>query len=303
MVSPHGKKRGSRNGGVRKVGARLEVRKTYKLFVGGEFVRSESGRFLTTAEGDQVNVCRGSRKDLKAAVIAARNGFNGWAKKTAYNRGQILYRAAEMLERRRAEFLDELLRGTKPTATARSRAANEVAAAIDRLVWYAGWCDKFLGVLGSMNPVSGPFFNFSTAEPTGVIGVLAPNDQPLLGLVSMVAPLLCSGNAVIALVSEPNPLPGLCLGEVFATSDWPKGTVNLLSGLREELLPALADHMAIDGIFAAGLDCAQQKLVQERGAENLKRMRFVPSSEVDQQSPLWIEPFVEVKTIWHPIGV
>jgi len=281
-------------------GERLDVRKTYKLFVNGAFERSESGRTVEVKDRHGhflANACRGSKKDLKAAVRAAREAQAAWAGKSAYNRGQILYRAAEVLESRRGEFQHELeLAGAE-----RKAAHKEVDAAIDRLVWYAGWADKFLPVLGSMNPVSGPYFNFSSVEPTGVVGVVAPERQPLLGLVSLLAPVLCGGNAAVALVLGGALLPGLVLGEVFATSDWPKGTVNLISGLRDELIPALADHLDVHGLFAAGLTAAEEQDVRRRGADNLKRVRVLDAA--DQQSPLLIEPFVEVKTIWHPVGV
>jgi acyl-CoA reductase-like NAD-dependent aldehyde dehydrogenase len=285
---------------------RLDVRKTYKLFVNGAFERSESGRLLEVKDGQGrflANACRGSRKDLKAAVRAAREALPAWAGKSAYNRGQILYRAAEMLESRRTEFEQELVRA----GAGKKAAQKEVAAAVDRLVWYAGWADKYLAVLGSMNPVSGPFFNFSSVEPTGVVGIVAPETLPLLGLVSLLAPVLCGGNVAVAVVvggpagGTRSLLPGLVLGEVFATSDWPKGTVNLISGLRDELLPALADHMDVNGVLAAGLAPAERKDLATRGAENLKRVRVL--DDADQESPLLIEPFVEVKTIWHPVGV
>lgn len=286
-----------------KTKSRLEVKKTYKLFIGGEFPRSESGR--TFRVGD-ANVAQASRKDLRAGVVAARKAQPSWAGKAAYLRSQILYRIAEMLEARRAQFEEEIQLAAGATLTA---AHEEVSTSIDRAVWYAGWADKYQTVLGSMNPVAGPFFNFSVSEPTGAIGILAPREMPLLGLVSMLFPVIASGNAGIALVSETAPQPALSFGEVLATSDLPGGVVNLLSGLRSELLPHFAKHMDIAGIFLSTQDEAEAKLVQSEGAENLKRVRILRAPRgkgwlsEKAQSPLWIEPFVEIKTIWHPIGV
>jgi acyl-CoA reductase-like NAD-dependent aldehyde dehydrogenase len=289
---------------------RLPVLKTWKLFVGGEFIRSESGRsFQPRAPGGGeplANVARGSRKDLRAAVSAARKAFAGWAGRTAYLRSQILYRVAEMLEGRRAQFADEIARSTG----ARRRAAEaEVAGAVDRAVWYAGWADKFQTTLGSMNPVAGPFFNFSVAEPMGVVGVAAPDEMPLCGLVSTLFPVLTSGNAAVVLVSEAAPLPALTFGEVLATSDFPAGVANLLAGPRAELLPQLAKHMDVNGLLVCPRDDAEAKLVQEEGAENVKRVKLLRGVRGEAwlgdaaQSPLLIEPFVEIKTIWHPVGV
>lgn len=298
-----------------KTNARLRVKKTYKLYIGGEFPRSESGRTFRPGESGgksrglddaAPSVAQASRKDLRAAVVAARKAQPGWSGKTAYLRSQILYRVAEMLETRRAQFEEEIHAASGATAAA---AKEEVSAAIDRAVWYAGWADKYQTVLGSMNPVAGPFFNFSVAEPTGVVGVIAPREMPLLGLVSMLFPVIASGNAAVALVSEAAPQPGLTFGEALATSDLPGGVVNLLSGFRAELLPHFAKHMDISGIFLAAQDETETKLAQAEGAENLKRIRVLRAPRGKgwlggkAQSPLWIEPFVEIKTIWHPIGV
>lgn len=294
-----------------KTNLRVGVKKTYKLYIGGEFPRSESGRTYkpavkSVASAETPNVAQASRKDLRAAVVAARKAQQGWVGKTAYLRSQILYRVAEMLEARRATFEEEIRLACGATQAA---AQTEVSAAIDRAVWYAGWADKYQTVLGSMNPVAGPFFNFSVAEPTGVIGVIAPREMPLLGLVSMLFPVIASGNAAIALVSEAAPQPALSFGEVLATSDLPGGVANLLAGFRAELLPQFAKHMDIAGIFLAAQDESEAKLVQSEGAENMKRVRILRSPRgkdwlADKtQSPLWIEPFVEIKTIWHPIGV
>lgn len=294
-------------------GVRVAVQKTYKLYVGGAFIRSESGRSYraraATGELATANVARASRKDLRGAVVAARKAFPGWASRTAYLRSQILYRVAEMLEGRRAQFASEIAATTPKTKGSIREAEREVTASIDRAVWYAGWADKYQTVLGSLNPVAAPYFNFSVAEPLGVVGVVAPDERPLLGLVSALFPVLASGNAAVVLVSEEAPLAALTFGEVLATSDVPAGVVNLLAGERSELLPHLAKHMDVDGILLATGDDAERKLVATEGAENLKRVRTLrPPAGADwddgaAQSPLLIEPFVELKTIWHPIGV
>jgi acyl-CoA reductase-like NAD-dependent aldehyde dehydrogenase len=265
------------------VPARLPVKKTYKLFVGGEFPRSESGRTYR-AEGQ--NVARGSRKDLRDAVRAARAAFPKWAGMTAYNRGQVLYRVAEMMEARRAE-LAELSSGQ-----------TEVERAIDRIVWYAGWADKLAQVIGSANPVAGPYFNFTVPEPTGVVGVLAPEEPPLLGLVSRLAPVLTGGNAVVAVASEAHPLAAIELAEVLATSDVPGGTVNIVTGLRQELAPVLASHMDVNALDITGVDGDAPDL-ERAAAENVKR---VVRGNADGQSPWEIASFLELKTVWHPIG-
>jgi acyl-CoA reductase-like NAD-dependent aldehyde dehydrogenase len=262
---------------------RLPVRKTYKLFVGGAFPRSESGRTYA-AEGQ--NVARASRKDLRDAVRAARSALAGWAGLTAYNRGQVLYRVAEMLEARRAEFA-ELADG-----------AAEVDAAVDRFVWYAGWADKLPQVLGGSNPVAGPYFNFTVPEPTGVVGVLAPDEPALAGLVSRIAPALVGGNAVVALASETHPLAAIELAEVLATSDVPGGAVNILTGYREELAPWLAGHMDVNAIDVTGADGLSAD-VERLAAENVKR---VVRGQADGQSAWQIADFLELKTVWHPIG-
>jgi acyl-CoA reductase-like NAD-dependent aldehyde dehydrogenase len=263
---------------------RLPVKKTYKLYLGGEFPRSESGR---TYEAQGANVARGSRKDLRDAVRAARAAFPKWAGMTAYNRGQVVYRIAEMLEARRAEFAD-LTSGP-----------DEVDRSIDRLVWYAGWADKLPQVLGSSNPVAGPYFNFTVPEPTGVVGILAPEEPALEGLVSRVAPAIVGGNATVVVVSESSPLAAVELGEVLATSDVPGGVVNLLTGHREELAPWLAGHMDVNALDLAGAD-GQADELERLAAENVKR---VVHGKPDRQSPWDIADFLELKTVWHPIGV
>ena len=264
--------------------ARLPVKKTYKLFVGGEFPRSESGR---TYQAEGQNVARGSRKDVRDAVRAARGAFPKWAALTAYNRGQVLYRVAEMMEARRSEFA-ELCSGPK-----------EVERSIDRFVWYAGWADKLAQVLGSSNPVAGPYFNFTVPEPQGVVAILAPEEPALAGLVSRIAPAIVGGNAVVAVASETHPLAAIELAEAVATSDMPGGALNILTGRKAELAPILAGHADVNAIDLTGAtgDVAE---LERLAAGNVKRIvRGMPDGE-----SLWeIEPLVEMKTVWHPIGV
>jgi acyl-CoA reductase-like NAD-dependent aldehyde dehydrogenase len=264
--------------------ARLPVKKTYKLYLGGEFPRSESGR---TYETEGANVARASRKDLRDAVRAARQAFPKWAAMTAYNRGQVLYRIAEMMEARRAEFA-ELSSGPK-----------EVERSIDRFVWYAGWSDKLAQVLGSSNPVAGPYFNFTVPEPTGVVGIIAPEEPPLEGLVSRVAPAIVGGNSAVVIASESSPLAAVELAEVLATSDVPGGVVNLLTGYRSELAPVLAGHMDVNALDLAGADGEVAEL-EQLAADNVKR---VVRGSADSQSPWEVAAFLELKTVWHPIGV
>ena len=262
---------------------RLPVRKTYKLYIGGKFPRSESGR---TYEAEGQNVARASRKDVRDAVQAARGAQPTWASATAYNRGQVLYRIAEMMEARADEFA--LLCSGR----------DEVERAIDRWVWYAGFADKLAQVLGSTNPVAGPYFNFTVPEPTGVVGIVAPDEPPLLGLVSRIAPALTGGNAVVALASESHPLAAIELAEAIATSDVPGGAVNLLTGRRTELAPWLASHMDVNAIDITGANGLRAEL-ERAAAENVKR---VVSADPDVQSLWEISAFLELKTIWHPIG-
>ena len=264
--------------------SRLPVKKTYKLFVGGEFPRSESGR---TYEAEGQNVARGSRKDLRDSVRAARGAFSKWAGMTAYNRGQVLYRVAEMMEARRSEFAD-LCSGTK-----------EVDRSIDRFVWYAGWADKLAQVIGSSNPVAGPYFNFTVPEPQGVVGILAPEEPALAGLVSRLAPAIVGGNAVVAVTSESHPLAAIELAEALATADVPGGVVNIITGLREELAPWLAGHMDVNALDVTGADGEVAEL-ERLAAENVKR---VVRGAADDQSAWEISRFLELKTVWHPIGV
>jgi acyl-CoA reductase-like NAD-dependent aldehyde dehydrogenase len=263
--------------------SRLPVSKTYKLYVGGAFPRSESGR---TYEAEGANVARGSRKDLRDAVRAARAAFPAWAGLTAYNRGQVLYRVAEMMEGRRAQFA-ELAGGDA-----------EVSEAVDTWVWYAGWADKLAQVLGSSNPVAGPYFNFTVPEPTGVVGIVAPEGPPLAGLTSRLAPALVGGNVAVVLPSERRPLAAITLAEVLATSDLPGGAVNLVTGYKEELAPVLAAHMDVNALDLGGVDGDATEL-ERLAAENVKRV----VRNGDGQSPWHAAAFLELKTVWHPIGV
>jgi len=280
------------------VSDRITVRKTYKLFIGGAFPRSESGRSydVTDAKGRFLaNAAQASRKDARDAVVAARKAFPGWSSATAYNRGQVLYRVAELLEGRRAQFVDEVAASEGLNAR---KAEAAVDASIDRWVWYAGWSDKVMQVHGSANPVAGPYFDFSVPEPTGVVAVIAPQDSSLLGLVSVVAPAVVTGNTVVVLASERSPLPAVTLTEVLATSDVPGGVVNILTGLTEELAPTLAGHMDVNAIDVTGAN-GQVAELERLAADNVKR---VVHGEPDEQSPWTIAKFLELKTVWHPIG-
>jgi acyl-CoA reductase-like NAD-dependent aldehyde dehydrogenase len=288
--------------------ARLNVRKTYKLYINGEFPRSESGRsFPVNGKGGELlaNVSRGSRKDLRNAVAAARKAFSGWSGKTAYNRGQILYRIAEVCEARASELIDELRRHGVGAADAR----RELDAVIDRWVYYAGWSDKYSQVFGSVNPVAGPYYNFTMPEPTGVVGIIAPDEPALLGLVSRVAPAIVGGNTVVVVTSESKPLPAITLGEAFATSDVPAGVINLISGYRKELVPWMAAHMDVNAIDATGVDPDAVTAVQQSAAENVKRFVRFDAARIGwnddrlSQGPYAIFDFQESKTVWHPMGM
>jgi acyl-CoA reductase-like NAD-dependent aldehyde dehydrogenase len=285
---------------------RIDVRKTYKLFIGGAFPRSESGRSYVVHDSKgrfRANAARASRKDARDAVVAARKAFGGWSARTAYNRGQIVYRIAEMLEGRRAQFADEVASG-EGLSTRRAEAA--VDASVDRLVWYAGWADKIGQVIGSTNPVAGPYFDFSLPEPTGVVAILAPQDSSLLGLVSVVAPVVVTGNACVVAASYERPLPAITLSEVLATSDLPGGVVNILTGQVGETAPWLASHMDVNAIDLCGAlgDEEHAKQLELAAADNLKRVRR-PRAEDWASTPdlsrmVWA---LETKTVWHPIGV
>jgi acyl-CoA reductase-like NAD-dependent aldehyde dehydrogenase len=294
-------------------GSRLEVRKTYKLYLGGEFPRSESGRsyLVSAADGTPVaNAVRASRKDLRDAVRAARKAFPAWSERTAMNRGQILYRVAELMEGRRDQFEAEVAQaeGVRP-----DRARAIVERAIDRWVWYAGWADKIAQVLGTSNPVASDYFNFTIPEASGVIGVVAPEGSSLLGLVSRLAPALVGGNAVVVLASESRPLPAVNLTEVLATSDVPDGVVNVLTGLRKELVPVLAAHEDVDGLDVWGVPEDLRRDTEIAAADSVKRLSRRPRGMTDarfdwlderaSQRPEWIAAFLEMKTVWHPIGV
>jgi acyl-CoA reductase-like NAD-dependent aldehyde dehydrogenase len=291
-------------------GERIGVRKTYKLYIGGAFPRTESGRAYEVfdAKGELLaNACRGTRKDIREAVRAARKAQPGWAGKTAYNRSQILYRIAELMEGRRDQFIAEVMAAE---GVSRARATRSVDAAIDRWVWYAGWADKYQQVVGTVNPVAGSYFNFSVPEPTGVVGVVAPEGSSLLGLVSRLAPVIVSGNAAVVIASEARPLPAVTLTEVLATSDLPGGVVNLITGLRRELVGHLAAHMDVNGLDAFGAAPEDGAALEDAAVENVKRFVRPRPGGLDRydwladaaQSPYLIGEFVEIKTVWHPIG-
>jgi acyl-CoA reductase-like NAD-dependent aldehyde dehydrogenase len=287
---------------------RLDVRKTYKLYIGGNFVRSESGRSLPaqSPSGELLdNFCHASRKDLRDAVAAARPAAEGWAKKSAYLRGQILYRAAEMLEDRAAAMTEEIARST---GAAPAQARAEVALAIDRLVYFAGWTDKFAQVFGAVNPVASSHFNFTIPEPTGVVAALAPDDPSLLPLISLAAPAVLMGNSVVIVASEIFPLPALTFAEILATSDLPGGVINILAGKRSELISHLAGHMDINAIVNASGGQETHRALQAGTAVNLKRYAARHLTAEDwfteaAENPYWIAETVEFKTAWHPIGL
>jgi acyl-CoA reductase-like NAD-dependent aldehyde dehydrogenase len=283
---------------------RIGVRKTYKLYIGGAFPRSESGRSypVTGADGSLLaHAAQGSRKDVRDAVVAARAAVAGWSAATAYNRGQVLYRVAEMLEGRAAQFAAEVAAAEGVSARV---AAGQVDAAIDRWVHYAGWADKYAQIVGSTNPVAGSYFNFSLPEPTGVVAVLAPQESSLLGLVSVVAPVVTTGNTAVVVASQDRPLPAASLAEVLATSDLPGGVVNLLTGSTAELAPWLAAHRDVNAIDLTGAPAGLRAELQAAGADNVKRV-FVPRDENWAAAPglARLNAFVETKTVWHPIGV
>ena len=283
---------------------RLSVNKTYKLYINGQFPRSESGRSypVADAKGDFLaNASWASRKDARDAVKAARGAFTGWSGRTAYNRSQIIYRIAEVLESRRGQFEGEIRSQEGASASLARRAVD---AAIDRLVWYAGWSDKLPQVLGGANPVAGPYFNHSTPEPSGVIAVVAPKG-PLLGLVSVIAPVITSGNTCVAIASEPHPLTAITLGEVMATSDLPAGVVNLLTGPQVELAPWLASHMDVNGIDLTGVRDADLAIsLEQAAAENLKRVRRSGVEDLFSAPDLdRMTTYLEIKTVWHPMGL
>jgi len=292
--------------------SRLEVRKTYKLYIGGAFPRTESGRsyLVSGADGAPLaNACRASRKDVRDAVRVARAAFDGWAARTAMNRGQVLYRVAELMEGRREQFVAEVgaAEGLRPAG-----ARAVVDRAIDRWVWYAGWADKIGQVLGSSNPVAAPYFNFTIPEPTGVVGIVAPETSSLLGLVSRLAPPLVTGNTVVLIASEQRPLPAVTLSEVLATSDVPGGVVNVVTGRKAELAPVLAGHADVDALDTWGVPEEMRTEIELLAAEDIKRLSRRPTKVVEArfdwlddaatERPEWIAAFLEMKTVWHPIG-
>jgi acyl-CoA reductase-like NAD-dependent aldehyde dehydrogenase len=286
---------------------RVAVRKTYKLYVGGAFPRSESGRTYEVHAADGrflANAALASRKDARDAVVAARKAVVGWSGATAYNRGQVLYRVAEMLEGRRAQFVAEV---AEAEGLAPAEAGAQVDAAVDRWVWYAGWSDKIAQVHGSSNPVAGPYFDFSVPEPTGVVAIVAPAAPSLLGLVSVMAPAVVGGNAVVVVASEDAPLPAITLSEVLATSDLPGGVVNLLTGRPAEIAPWLASHMDVNALDLAGVaDAELATELEAAAADNLKRVVRPPRSEPDWTADPGLDrmlAFLETKTVWHPVGI
>ncbi len=285
--------------------ARVEVRKTHKLYIGGDFPRSESGRTFEAVDSKGrflANMAQASRKDARDAVLAARKAFGSWSSRTPYNRGQVIYRIAEVMEGRREQFMDEL---RTAVGLSEKQATSCMNASIDRVVWYAGWADKHAQVFGNANAVSGPFFNLSTPEPTGVVAIVAPQG-PLLGLVSVIAPAIATGNTVVAIARETHPIPAVTLAEVMATSDLPGGVVNILTGFAAEIAPWLASHMDVNAIDLAGVDDEALAVELEvAAAENLKRVlrpttgtNWLLEPTLDRMAAL-----VETKTVWHPIGV
>ena len=291
----------AQSNGVQK--KRLEILKTYKIYIGGKFPRTESGRFYSPENSDKeklANVCLSSRKDFREAVVAARNAQGDWGSRAAFNRGQILYRIAEMLEGRKAQFIEELI---KQDAT-KEEAEKEVLLSIDRLIYYAGWCDKFQQVFSAVNPVASSHFNFSVPEPTGVVSIIAPQNTSLLGLVSVIAPVIAGGNSCVVLASFTKPLCAVTFAEVLNSSDVPGGVVNILTGKIGELVSYFADHMDVNATIFCEDDKATQKMIQEKAAMNLKRVVLYNKLDwqtENGQSPYLIMDTQEIKTTWHPI--
>ena len=282
---------------------RLEVLKTYKIYIGGQFPRTESGRYYiaTNNKGEQLaNVCLSSRKDFRDAVVSARNAFKGWSARAAFNRGQILYRIAEMFEGRKAQFIEELVKQDASKAQAR----KEVTLSIDRLIYYAGWCDKYQQIFGTVNPVASSHFNFSVPEPTGVVAAIAPKESSLIGLVSAVAPIIAGGNTCVILASETKPLCAVSFAEIVNSSDVPGGVVNILTGKSSELFSQFASHMDVNAIVYCGNDELIQKEIQQKAAGNVKRVLIyqdVNWLSEKGQTPYYILDLQEIKTTWHPI--
>jgi len=282
---------------------RLPILKTYKIYIGGKFPRTESGRYYVAENAKKeklANVCLSSRKDFREAVVAARTAFGDWGSRAAFNRGQILYRIAEMLEGRKAQFIDELQQQSLSNAAA----VKEVETSIDRLIYYAGWCDKFQQLYSAVNPVASSHFNFSVPEPTGVVSIIAPQSTSLLGLVSVIAPVIAGGNTCIVLGSYAKPLCLVTFAEVLNSSDVPGGVVNMLTGKPEELAPYFADHMDVNAIVCCEKDAAMQKMIQEKASLNMKRVIMYDDTNWQAesgQSPYFIMDTQEIKTTWHPI--
>lgn len=293
----------SENGIGKHDSKRLEVLKTYKIYIGGQFPRTESGRYYTPAnkEGKKLaNVCLSSRKDFRDAVVAARGAYSGWSGRAAFNRGQILYRMAEMLEGRKAQFIEELI----SQDASRAEAETEVNLAIDRLIYYAGWCDKYQQIFSAVNPVASSHFNFSVPEPMGVISIIAPQNDSLLGLVSVIAPVITGGNTCVVLAAENKPLCAVTFAEVLNSSDLPGGVVNILTGKVSELAPHFVDHMDVNATIYCEKDSSIQKMMREKSALNLKRIFFydkVNWYEGEAENPYLIMDTQEIKTTWHPV--
>jgi acyl-CoA reductase-like NAD-dependent aldehyde dehydrogenase len=285
-------------------GARLQVRKTYKLAIGGAFPRSESGRSypVNDSAGELLaHAAQASRKDVRDAVVAARTALPGWSRATAYNRGQVIYRIAEMLEGRRDQFAAEV---AAAEGQACARALELVDRSVDRVVWYAGWADKFAQIAGSANPIAGPYFNFSIPEPTGVVAIMAPQESSLLGLVSVLAPVLCTGNTAVVVTSQTRPLPAVSLSEVLATADLPGGVANILTGFTAELGPWLASHRDVNAIDVTGVEPEARVALRRAAADNVKRVYAPGATDLaDAPGIERLTAFVETKTVWHPIGV
>ena len=284
---------------------RIDIQKTYKLFIGGKFPRTESGRYIKwtdVKETTVVNICRGSRKDFRNAMVSARGAVSGWSSRTAYNRAQILYRIGEMLEGRKDQFMAELtLQGLS-----KKQAENEISQSIDRLIYYAGWADKFQQVFSRVNPVSLPYFNFTVPEATGVVAAIAPDDSSLLGLVSIIAPVIAGGNTIVILASESFPLCSITFAEVLHSSDVPDGVVNILTGYRNELIEHFSSHMDVNAIIYCGDNSDDKKSVETNAALNVKHVIHFPNQDWAKnlhQSPYHILKCQETKTTWHPIGV
>ena len=282
--------------------SRLEVLKTYKIFIGGQFPRTESGRYYTPLDSKGkalANICLSSRKDVRNAVVAARKAFGPWSERSAFNRGQILYRIAEILEGRQAQFVDELMR----QGSSKVAAANEVNLSIDRIVYYAGWCDKYNQVVSSVNPVSSSHFNFSSLEPMGVVGVVAEQSTSLIGLVSLILPAICGGNSTVVLASEKLPLCAVTFSEVIHSSDVPAGVINILTGSPEEMAPILASHMDVNALITSNLESQLSNKLSLLSVDNLKRKFDYTENWEDQEAQglHYISDLQEIKTTWHPI--